>query len=101
MWPLARFRIEDDSMRPFLAAGDYVIVNRWAYRFRRPDTGHVVVASDPEVEDRFLVKRISHVSPEGLVSLEGDNRERSRDSRSFGPVPTQAIVGRVWLRLRA
>lgn len=101
MWPFARFRIEDDSMRPYLEAGDYVVVNRWAYRFRRPGAGHVVVARDPQVPDRFLVKRISHTSPGGLVSLAGDNTDQSRDSRSFGPVPDDAIIGKVWLRLKA
>jgi signal peptidase I len=28
----------------------------------------------------------------------GDNRSNSNDSRSFGPIPVEDIVGRVWLR---
>jgi signal peptidase I len=28
----------------------------------------------------------------------GDNRDASLDSRSFGPVPKESIVGRVWIR---
>ncbi len=28
----------------------------------------------------------------------GDNRDNSRDSRSFGPIQAQEIVGRAWLR---
>ena len=28
----------------------------------------------------------------------GDNRDNSNDSRSFGPVKREYILGRVWLR---
>jgi signal peptidase I len=31
------------------------------------------------------------------VYVLGDNRDRSNDSRSFGPVPIESIVGRAWL----
>ena len=30
--------------------------------------------------------------------LLGDNRQDSEDSRAFGPVPAQLIIGRVWFR---
>jgi len=33
--------------------------------------------------------------PQGQVFVLGDNRNNSVDSRSFGPVPLQDVVGRV------
>ena len=33
--------------------------------------------------------------PEGMVFIMGDNRKNSTDSATFGPVPVEAIVGRV------
>jgi nickel-type superoxide dismutase maturation protease len=99
MFPLRRFRVEDHSMRPTLDAGDYVLVNRWAYRLRGPSAGDLVVVEDPEEPSRFLVKRVSEASVTGEVRLTGDNESASRDSRAFGPVALDRIVGKVWLRL--
>jgi len=98
-FPLGRFRVEDDSMRPTLKPGDYVVVNRWAYHFRRPSAGDVVVVRDPEAPGRFLVKRISDAGPTRMEVV-GDNEARSRDSRKFGPISLEEVVGKVWIRLR-
>ena len=100
MFPLHRFRIEDESMRPTLEPGDYVLVNRWAYRVRPPRRGDLVVVRDPELSDRFLVKRVSETQASTQIRLEGDNAAVSRDSRAFGAVPLDRIVGKVWLRLK-
>ena len=100
MFPLRRFRVEDDSMRPTLEPGDFVLVNRWAYKFRRPVKGDLVVVQDPEGPNRFLVKRISETADATRIRVAGDNETRSRDSRSFGPVALERIVGKVWIRLR-
>ncbi|TLZ54293.1 MAG: S26 family signal peptidase [Methanobacteriota archaeon] len=101
MFPLARFRIEERSMSPDLDAGDYVIVNTWAYRRRGPDIGDLVVLRDPEAEGRFLCKWIAGALGSGLYAVRGYNEAMSRDSRSFGPVPAGLIVGKVWLSARA
>ena len=100
MFPVSRFRVEDESMQPTLEPGDYVLVNRWAYRTRAPSPGDLVVVEDPEVPTRFLIKRVSETLGAREVRLMGDNEAVSRDSRTFGSVALERIVGKVWLRLK-
>lgn len=47
---------------------------------------------------QFLHEGESYVVQAGEVMAFGDNREHSSDSRDWGPVPEQNIVGRVFFR---
>src|SRR4030065_75452 len=94
MFPLARVRIGEGSMRPALGPGDYVLVNRWAYRHRAPAVGDLVVLRNPEREGQFLCKRIVGVTDAGAYVVVGDNAAASRDRRHFGPVPRGLIGGK-------
>jgi hypothetical protein len=38
------------------------------------------------------------VVPEGSYFVMGDNRPQSQDSRAFGPIDEELILGRAWLR---
>ena len=89
-------------MAPSYGAGDRLLVNRLAYVMRRPRVGDAVVLRDPELADRLLLKRIDAVLDEGpgphRYFVLGDNFTESRDSRHFGPVTRDRIVGRAWLK---
>ncbi|TRZ52060.1 signal peptidase I [bacterium] len=47
---------------------------------------------------QFLLEGESYVVQPGEIMAFGDNREHSSDSRDWGPVPEQNIVGRVFFR---
>jgi signal peptidase I len=47
---------------------------------------------------QFLLEGESYVVQPGEIMAFGDNRDHSSDSRDWGPVPEQNIVGRVFFR---
>jgi signal peptidase I len=66
--------------------------------------GHVTVNAQA-LDDRFIPADFrSHedwgpyIVPEGYYVVMGDHRNRSSDSRQWGPVPREAIIGRVQAR---
>lgn len=78
-------------MLPTLRPGDRLLCLP-AFRLRN---GDIVAVRDPR-DGRLLVKRVASVDG-GRVRVVGDNPASSTDSRTFGPVPRRAIVGRaVW-----
>ena len=101
--PLSRYVVDGTSMEPAFRPGDRVLVNRLAYRRRTPRAGEVVVLHDPERRGHVLLKRIATAlddavpGPSGVYVL-GDNTAESRDSRAFGAVARDEIIGKAWLK---
>ena len=92
-----RFRVTGVSMLPTLRDGQVVLIDRNAYRQQAPRVGDVVVAQHPFQSDVKVIKRITAVTENGRFHLQGDNPHslESTDSRSFGPISENAILGRV------
>lgn len=87
-------RVVGDSMTPTLQAGQIVI----AYHVRNFRVGQIVVA---HVGTKEVIKRITSVK-NGRIFLEGDNKNHSTDSRSYGSVVDTNVEGIVvWPRLRS
>jgi nickel-type superoxide dismutase maturation protease len=83
--------VSGDSMRPTLCAGDLCLV-AYGVRIRQ---GDVVVARLP---GRPLgVKRAVRRTADGWW-LEGDDPTASTDSRTFGALSDDAVLGRVLIR---
>ncbi len=85
-------------MGPALKPGDWLLVDPLAYRERAPSVGDVVVAVDPRDPGRLLVKRVHRLTDDGHLELRGDAPDASTDSRTFGPLPASAVLGRAWAR---
>ena len=49
-------------------------------------------------ETGFLKEGVPFVVPRGYVFVMGDNRPRSSDSREFGPIPIESVIGVVKYR---
>ena len=65
-------------------------------------SGRVYIDGQPIVEPYLLQLPRESMPPtripDGKLFVLGDNRSNSNDSRSFGPVTLDQILGRVWLR---
>ena len=92
---LVRYVVEGASMAPALADGDYVVVVDTRAPRRPPSVGAVVLARDPRDRSRVIAKRVADFAGRERVVLLGDNPAASTDSRTFGPVWTGDLLGRV------
>jgi len=94
-------RVEGDSMEPTLPGGSLVAV---APARRAPGFGAIVVVRQPDGSEH--VKRIVGAPGDrvrlgaaevtlgsGEFAVAGDNRARSTDSRHYGPIRKDQIVG--------
>ncbi len=81
-------------MSPLYTPGMRILVWRW-FRLLKP--GDVVVLSDPR-DGRRIVKRVEKILDGDLEEkyhVLGDNKNESTDSRVFGPVSKESILGKV------
>jgi len=121
------FRIPSGSMKPTLLIGDFILVNKFAYGVRlpvihkkildmgEPDRGDVAVFRFPRDPRLDYIKRIVGVPGDriqyrdkkltvnGVVAAQrmyfavGDNRDNSNDSRYWGTVPEENLVGKAFM----
>jgi nickel-type superoxide dismutase maturation protease len=91
--------VRGGSMAPSLLPGDRLLVESHTYQGRAPRFGEVVLAADPRMPERELIKRVAAVD-EGAASadLRGDAPSASTDSREFGSVPLASIRWRAAYR---
>ena len=90
-----RFRVTGNSMFPLLKAGEEVLVDTKAYHRCLPKIGDLVIAWHPQQYNLRIVKRVVRVDENGKCFLMGENSLESSDSRSFGWVSLQHIIGKV------
>ncbi len=93
-----RLRVKGFSMMPLLQPGEEILVDIKAYEKKLPQLGDLVIAVHPNYPNLRLIKRVAQVSEDGYCFLIGDNTSASTDSRSFGLVALEQIVGRVTSR---
>jgi signal peptidase I len=131
------YRIESHSMEPNFFEGQFILVNKLAYRLGEPVRGDVIVFHNPTNPAEDYIKRViglpgdaveirdqsiyindqlleepfasnpitpgtaygpEVVAPDHLFVM-GDNRPNSSDSRRFGQLSEDLVVGKAWLRI--
>jgi nickel-type superoxide dismutase maturation protease len=91
---IAQVTVIGPSMQPALHHGE-----RWLMSAGAARPGRIVLFREPDRPELHSVKRVVQVRTDG-VWVEGDNADVSRDSRQFGIVPFDHVVGVLRWRLR-
>lgn len=85
-----RFQVQGDSMEPLLKEGDQILTQqKESY-----STGDLVVFRHPIQSNLILIKKIVKKANENYEVL-GLNEKKSSDSRHFGPLSKNHILGHV------
>ncbi len=93
-----RFRVEGVSMLPLLQPEDEVLVNLKAYKNSPPSLQDIIVVRHPYKPNFYMIKRIVSINEKGEYFIQGDNLYNSTDSRHFGCIKKNLILGRVTSR---
>lgn len=67
----ARIRVEGGSMEPSLHNGEFVVINRLAYRWGNPERGEIIVFRFPLDPDRRFIKRIIGLPGDSIMVQDG------------------------------
>ena len=96
---------EGHSMQPAIVPGKVLLVFKLRYGLRLPGSGTYLLRwATPGIGDivvfitpwgEIAVKRCSEIYMQNNFYALGDNSLQSYDSRSYGPVPVDNIVGKV------
>ena len=92
------FKVTEQSLTPDFKEGDFVItfkIPRFLGHYKNGD----VVIFDKAPHGR-LIKRVQAVSPEDNSLFVIGTHPNSIDSREFGPIRTQTVLGKVVWHIR-
>jgi signal peptidase I len=94
-------QVVGNSMLSAFAAGDRILIKYRSSDLQPIHVGEVVMI---EREGELMIKRVtryeigSHTGV-GMISVEGDNKEESIDSRHWGAIPSRFVKARVIRKL--
>ena len=90
-----RFKVVGRSMLPLLQPEEEILIDPYAYQKQKPQINDVILTNHPYDTRLKIVKRVALVAVDGGCFLIGDNPKESTDSRHWGKVECQKIIGRV------
>ena len=102
-----RVAVAEESMTPALQPGDWLLLDpgprRWPRRgsvvvVRQPGTGLLAIKRVAAGPGDVVLAGTDYVKLGDEAWLRGDGGGHSVDSRHYGAVPIDALVGRAWLR---
>ena len=87
-------RVVGTSMEGTLKEGDLITYKKLNPKNIDLEIGDIVVASHPKTKKKLIIKRIHRIY-RNKFDLRGDNSYASTDSREFGLVELDLIIGKI------
>ncbi len=82
-------------MSPLYLDGDELTIDTTSYQNNLPKVGDNVMLKHPFIKDYYMIKQIESVTADGRYFVVGINKKASTDSRSFGAISPDLIIGKV------
>ncbi len=86
-------KVTGDSLSPDYREGDYVVIATIPFFLNRIQVGDVIVFQQPTYGT--LIKKVAQIERSGEQFFVVGVHSNSVDSRHFGPVLRQSLIGRV------
>ena len=87
-------RVVGNSMEETVSEGDLITYKKINPKNLELEVGDIVVASHPKIKSKLIIKRIYQIH-QNKFDLRGDNYLSSTDSREWGLIELDLIVGKV------
>ena len=87
-------RVAGNSMESTISEGDLVIYKKINPKKLDLEVGDIVIASHPQIKNKLIIKRIHQIYQNKFI-LRGDNTLSSTDSRDWGLIKLDLIIGKV------
>jgi signal peptidase I len=94
---LKLLKISGDSLAPEYQIGDFVMISKIPFLFVPPSPGDIIAFRQPGYG--LLIKRIQQITLDGELIVIGNHPE-SVDSRVFGPIKKENILGKVFWHIQ-
>jgi signal peptidase I len=91
-------KVRGHSLHPEVRDGDFVLAARVPFPSGKIRAGELIVFRQPGYGT--LIKRVHRVLEDGRAYEVRGTQVESTDSRNFGPVPFENVVGRVIWHIR-
>jgi signal peptidase I len=95
---LRLLKVQGSSLSPSYQDGDFVLTLKIPFRFVPIKKGDIVVFHHPIYET--MIKRVERVSADGREIFVVGTHPESTDSRNFGPILQEDLVGKVFMHIR-
>lgn len=98
LWLIGRRKrvvVKNRSMIPSLYPNDVILVQLYSADNMTLKVGDVITFHHPRYPNETLVKRIFQIHSDYRIDVRGDNADEGTDSRQFGSIAREDILGKV------